>query len=66
MEGRLPWASWDSSNAPPVPAGDASNVFWGADVWYSTKKHWVLEAQRLVRAKRATTADVVRPAPRAN
>jgi hypothetical protein len=27
-------------------------VLWAADVWYSIKKHWCLEAQRLVRAER--------------
>ena len=26
---------------------------WAADVWYSVKKHWVLEAQRLIRVTRA-------------
>ncbi len=26
---------------------------WAEDVWYSIKKHWVLELQRLIRAKRA-------------
>jgi pimeloyl-ACP methyl ester carboxylesterase len=26
---------------------------WAADVWYSIKKHWVLELQRLIRAQRA-------------
>ena len=28
------------------------HVLWAADVWYSIKKHWCLEAQRLVRAER--------------
>jgi len=28
-------------------------VLWAADVWHSVKKHWTLEAQRLIRAKRA-------------
>jgi hypothetical protein len=28
------------------------NVLWAADVWYSIKKQWCLEAQRFVRAKR--------------
>ena len=27
-------------------------VLWVADVWYSIKKHWVIEAQRVVRARR--------------
>jgi len=26
---------------------------WDEDVWYSIKKHWVLELQRLIRARRA-------------
>ncbi len=29
------------------------NILWAADVWYSIKKHWCLELQRLVRAKRS-------------
>jgi hypothetical protein len=36
-----------------LPPGPSDNVLWAADVWYSIKKHWCLEAQRLVRAKRA-------------
>jgi hypothetical protein len=32
---------------------DTLNLFWAADVWYSIKKHWVLELQRLIRAKRS-------------
>ncbi len=37
----------------PVPDENASNVMWAADVWHSIKKHWCLEAQRLLRARRA-------------
>ena len=37
--------------APPPNA--AENLAWAADVWYSIKKHWVLEAQRLIRVTRA-------------
>src|SRR5205085_8012059 len=29
-----------------------SGALWAADVWYSIKKHWVLELQPLIRAKR--------------
>jgi len=36
-----------------LPPGPSDNVLWAADVWYSIKKHWCLEAQRLIRAKRA-------------
>jgi len=38
---------------PPPEAGDG--VLWAADVWHSVKKHWAVEAQRLIRAKRAMT-----------
>jgi hypothetical protein len=39
-----------------LPPGPADNVLWAADVWYSIKKHWCLEAQRLIRARRAALA----------
>ena len=32
----------------------STNILWAADVWHSIKKHWVLELQRLIRAKRDT------------
>lgn len=32
---------------------DSHHILWAADVWYSVKKHWVLELQRLIRAQRA-------------
>ncbi len=36
------------------PGGvDQENIQWAADVWYSIKQHWVNEAQRFVRARRA-------------
>jgi hypothetical protein len=28
---------------------DSKNILWAADAWYSIKKHWVLELQRLLR-----------------
>ena len=38
---------------PPVAPGvDLANLTHAADVWYSVKKHWCLEAQRLIRALR--------------
>jgi hypothetical protein len=37
---------------PPLPDGNANNVMWAADIWHSIKKHWCLEAQRLLRAPR--------------
>jgi hypothetical protein len=30
---------------------DSSHILWAADVWHSIKKHWVLELQRLIRAR---------------
>jgi hypothetical protein len=46
----LPGSDADPSDLP----GDAAlHVLWAADVWYSIKKHWCLEAQRLIRAHRA-------------
>jgi len=33
--------------------GDSSHILWAADVWFSIKKHWVLELQRRIRATRA-------------
>jgi hypothetical protein len=29
----------------------STNILWAADVWHGIKKHWVLELQRLIRAK---------------
>jgi hypothetical protein len=43
----------DVQNRPPLPEGDTLNIMWAADVWYSVKKHWCIEAQNLVRARRA-------------
>jgi hypothetical protein len=36
----------------PAQAGSAENSLWAADVWFHIKKHWVLEAQKVVRARR--------------
>jgi hypothetical protein len=37
----------------PTDAGvDLANLVHSADIWYSVKKHWCLEAQRLIRAER--------------
>jgi hypothetical protein len=33
------------------------NILWAADVWFSIKKHWALEAQRLIYAKRVALGD---------
>jgi hypothetical protein len=39
---------------PPLPANAQStdNALWAADVWFNIKKHWVLEAQKVIRARR--------------
>jgi hypothetical protein len=40
----------------PTNVASTENSLWAADVWYDIKKHWVLEAQRFVRAKRELPA----------
>jgi hypothetical protein len=46
----VPGDQRDTSSLP----GDASlHVLWAADVWYSIKRHWCLEAQHWVRARHA-------------
>jgi hypothetical protein len=44
-----------TDNGPPPGAdtGHDNNAFWAADVWFSIKKHWCIEAQRSIRALRA-------------
>jgi hypothetical protein len=37
----------------PANAQSVANALWAGDVWHSIKKHWVLEAQRFLRAKSA-------------
>jgi hypothetical protein len=39
--------------AEAMPDGDNAGALWAADVWYSIKRHWCLELQRLIRAQRA-------------
>jgi hypothetical protein len=41
---------------PPLPEGpdvDNANIVHAADIWYSVKKHWCIQAQRLIEARRA-------------
>lgn len=40
-----------ADNGLPPGASD-DHAFWAADVWFSIKKHWCIEAQRLIRARR--------------
>ncbi len=35
---------------PAEPGVDASNLVHAADIWFSVKKHWCIEAQRAIRA----------------
>jgi hypothetical protein len=50
--------AWINAYAPgtqaPLPADDnaTTNLLFAADVWYSIKKHWVLQAQKAIRARR--------------
>jgi hypothetical protein len=47
----------DEPHALPTDAGiDTSNIVHAADIWYSVKKHWCLEAQRLIRERRIVAA----------
>jgi hypothetical protein len=43
---------------------DSSHILWAADVWFSIKKHWVLELQRLIQAKRGKSSGGVRSSAR--
>jgi len=53
---------WINAYAPgrvadlPADATSTDNSLWAADVWYSIKKHWVLEAQKVLRASRSWAA----------
>ena len=33
---------------------DGANILWAAEVWFSIKKHWCLEAQQLIRARQTS------------
>jgi len=37
----------------PLPPGAGDNLLWAADVWWSVKKHWALEAQQSLRIGQA-------------
>ncbi len=41
------------TNSEPPQQSIGYAVFWAADVWHGIKKHWAIEAQRLIRARRA-------------
>ena len=50
------WTPAQQGQAPP-PDLDQPNVLWAADVWYSVKKWWVIEAQQFIRARQALAPD---------
>jgi hypothetical protein len=43
----------DGTTPPSMPdfGGKSAKVLWAAEVWHAIKKHWVLELQRLIRAR---------------
>jgi pimeloyl-ACP methyl ester carboxylesterase len=60
--------SWINDYNPAFAATDTAphetdfgsksgRALWAAEVWYGIKKHWVLELQRLIRARHAKTND---------
>jgi hypothetical protein len=42
----------DPESASSLPAENNANALWAASVWAGIKRHWCMEAQRLIRAKR--------------
>jgi hypothetical protein len=46
------FATENPADLSSLPEGLSDNVLWAANVWHGIKKHWCLEAQRLIRARR--------------
>lgn len=42
----------EAADLSSLPQVASDNVLWAAEVWHGIKKHWCLEAQRLIRARR--------------
>ena len=40
--------SWTESSTAQPPGGDTANVVHAADIWHSIKRHWCLQARRLL------------------
>ena len=40
--------SWTESSTAQPPAGDTANVVHAVDIWHSVKRHWCLQARRLL------------------
>ncbi len=41
-------------DAPPPPPSAGTNAVWAAEVWHEVRRWWAIEAQRLIRAQRAS------------
>jgi hypothetical protein len=54
---------YDPNNQSELPEfdKDGRHVLWAADVWYTVKKHWVLELQRMIQARRTATPQLASP-----
>lgn len=46
----------DKPDESKMPGTYSDNIYYAADNWHAIKKHWTLELQRLIRARRVTTA----------
>ena len=46
-------ATSEKPDEAKMPGTYTDNVYYAADNWHGIKKHWALEAQRLIRARRA-------------
>jgi len=46
----------DKPDESKMPGSYSDNIYYAADNWHAIKKHWALELQRLVRARRASVA----------
>jgi hypothetical protein len=46
----------DKPDEATMPGTYTDNIYYAADNWHAIKKHWALELQRLIRARRLMTA----------
>jgi hypothetical protein len=49
-------ATTEKPDESKMPGTYSDKIYYAADNWAGIKKHWVLEAQRFVRARRAVVA----------
>lgn len=49
-----PGVSLEAQKPPPA---DSGHIVYAADVWHSVKQHWVLELQRLIKARNKLIGD---------